>query len=78
MWDDPAFQSFGGEARNGLTIQRDGRGLASNGGPFWGAPFSSGAPFGMYDGSVRMIAYDNSGIIAALMTHDAGDVYTGP
>ena len=51
-WDDPAFQAYGGEARNGLTVQKDAPNLASNGGPFWGSAFSSGAPFGMYDGSV--------------------------
>ena len=77
-WDDPAFQAYGGEARNGLTVQKDAPNLASNGGPFWGSAFSSGAPFGMYDGSVRIINYDNTGIIQALMTHNAGDVYTGP
>ena len=77
-WDDPAFQAFGGEARDGLTVQRDAPNLASNGGPFWGAAFSSGAPFGMYDGSVRLIAYDSSGIIKPLMTHNGGDIYTGP
>ena len=44
MWDDPAFQTYGGEARNGLTIQRDAPSLPSNGEPFWGSAFSSGAP----------------------------------
>ncbi len=77
-WDDPAFQAFGGEARDGLTVQKDAPNLAANGGPFWGSVFSSGAPFGMYDGSVRMISYDGSGIILPLLTHNAGDIYNGP
>jgi len=77
-WDDGGFQVNGGSARHGLTIQRDAPGLASNGGPFWGAAFSGGAPFGMYDGSVRLITYDSSGILLPLLTHNAGDIYTGP
>jgi hypothetical protein len=77
-WDDPAFQAYGGEARNGLTVQPDGPNLPFNGGPFWGSPFSDGAPFVMYDGSVRTIAYDNTGVIQPLLTHNKGDVYTGP
>ena len=77
-WDDPVFQVYGGEARNGLTIQRDAPNLASNGGPFWVSAFSSGAPFVMYDGSVRLITFDNSGVISALMTHNGGDIYNGP
>ncbi|HTU23705.1 MAG TPA: DUF1559 domain-containing protein [Gemmataceae bacterium] len=77
-WDDPAFQTYGGEARNGLIVQKDALSLPSNGGPFWGAAFAGGAPFVMYDGSVRLINYDSSGIISALMTHNAGDIYTGP
>jgi prepilin-type N-terminal cleavage/methylation domain-containing protein len=77
-WDDPAFQCFGGEARNGLTVQRDALNLAGNGGPFWGSPLSGGAPFCMYDGSVRMISFDSSGIIGPLLTHNAVDTYTGP
>jgi prepilin-type N-terminal cleavage/methylation domain-containing protein len=76
-WDDPAFQSFGGEARNGTTVQHDAQNLPSNGGPFWGSAFSGGTPFGMYDGSVRLIYYDNSGILAPLLTHNAGDIYIG-
>jgi prepilin-type N-terminal cleavage/methylation domain-containing protein len=77
-WDDPAFHTFGGEARNGLTVQKDALNLASNGGPFWGAAYAGGAAFCMYDGSVRLITYDNTGIIAPLLTHNAGDIYTGP
>jgi hypothetical protein len=31
----------------------------------------------MYDGSVRLINYESTGIIAPLLTHNAGDIYTG-
>ena len=76
-WDDPAFQNMGGEIRAGSIIQRDAPSLAANGGPF-SAPFSSGAPFGMYDGSVRFIPYDTTGYIVPLLTSNKGDIYTGP
>ena len=76
--DDPAFQTYYGECRDGLIVQRDVANLPGNGWPFWGAPFAASAPFGMYDGSVRMIAYDATGYIGALLTHNVGDVYTGP
>jgi prepilin-type N-terminal cleavage/methylation domain-containing protein len=77
-WDDPAFQCFGGEARNGMTVQQDAPNLASNGGPFGGSPFAGGAPFCMYDASVRLINFDSTGIIGPLLTHNKGDIYTGP
>ena len=32
----------------------------------------------MYDGSVRMIAFDTTGYIQPLLTSNAGDIYTGP
>jgi hypothetical protein len=58
--------------------QKDALGLAYNGGPFWGAAFSGGAPFVMYDGSVRLIGYEITGTFSALMTHNAGDISTEP
>ncbi len=39
------------------------------------------APFCMYDGSVRMINYSATGtspLFGALLTSNAGDIYTGP
>ena len=61
-----------------LALHTDTPNLPANGGPFWGSAFSYGAPFGMYDGSVRMITFDNTGILKPLLTHNQGDLYTGP
>ena len=36
-WDDPGFQSNGGNVCDGVTIQRDGPSLPDNGGPFGAA-----------------------------------------
>ncbi len=82
-WDDGAFQCNGGEARLGIYVLKDAPSSAnlmgSNGGPFWGAPYSGGAPLGMYDGSVRMQQYDSTvGYALPLVTSNAGDLYTGP
>ncbi len=77
-WDDGAFQTNGGNTRNGTIVQKDASGLASNGGPFWGAAYAGGAPMGMYDGSVRMQQYDATGFVVPLLTSNAGDLYTGP
>jgi len=82
-WDDAAFRSWGGCNRAGWWILRDppgnNTGLVNNN---WGAPFSGGAPFVMYDGSVRMLQYVQDsvppGIIGPLLTANASDIYTGP
>ncbi len=83
-WDDSAFQSYGGDQRNGIYSFQDNAYKVPlygtcNGGPWWGAPYSGGFPIGMYDGSVRMMQYDASaGYLQALLTSNAGDIYTGP
>jgi prepilin-type N-terminal cleavage/methylation domain-containing protein len=59
-WEEVIYSGgYGGTGRGGTTIRRDTRGQGQ--GDYWGAPFSSGAPFVMCDGSVRMISYANSG-----------------
>jgi prepilin-type N-terminal cleavage/methylation domain-containing protein len=79
-WDDSAFQSFGGDQRNGIYSFRDQTVTTNcNGGPWWGAPYSGGFPIGMYDGSVRLMQFDGSvGYLTALLTSTQGDLYTGP
>jgi hypothetical protein len=42
----------------------------------WGAPYAGGCPFGMYDGSVRMIPYGFAGM-QALLTSNSGDIVVG-
>src|SRR5205807_2106053 len=54
-WDDCALRSWGGSLRNGPTIQQDSNGITAD--DQWGAPFTGGCPFVMYDGSVRMIPF---------------------
>jgi hypothetical protein len=41
----------------------------------WGAPFTAGAPFVLYDGSVRFIPYGYD--VTSLLTHNGGEVVTG-
>ena len=74
-WDDGGFQVNGGTVRDGQTVQKDAPGLGSNGGPFFGAPFSGGCPFVMYDGSVRSIPFGTN--ILALITSNQSDIYAG-
>jgi len=72
-WDDVAFQVNGGCLRAGAIIQQDSNGItASN---MWGAPFTGGTPFAMYDGSVRMISFGFDA--TPLLTHIGGEVITG-
>jgi prepilin-type N-terminal cleavage/methylation domain-containing protein len=82
-WDDGGFNTNGGSCRPGIFNLRDAPSSAnlmgSNGGPFWGSPYSSSTPFCMYDGSCRLIPFDSaSGFITQLMTHNQSDIYTGP
>jgi len=53
--------SFGTGRGTALIKKDDKSGTAQN---IWGSPFTSGCPFVMCDGSVRMIAYTQSGSVA--------------
>jgi prepilin-type N-terminal cleavage/methylation domain-containing protein len=73
-WDEPAYcGQWGGCLRQGTGVYRDVRGVnyANN----WGAPYSGGCPFSMYDGSVRMIpfGYDPTSF-STYLTSNAGDI----
>jgi prepilin-type N-terminal cleavage/methylation domain-containing protein len=60
-WDEDIYSgNYGGTQRsaNGIFQDKIGNGGASNN---WGSPYPAGAPFGMCDGSVRMINYSFSG-----------------
>jgi len=92
-WDDAGFSVNGGSVRNGVIIQADAPNLSSNGGALWGSPYPAGAPFVMYDGSVRFVGYSASGspnnaspwyaannanaFVGALLTSNQGDIYSG-
>jgi hypothetical protein len=78
-WDDPLFWTGGGVCRGSPKLYHDPSGTTSL--SDWGAPYASGAPFVMYDGSVRLIPYSASGaapLFGALLTPSLGDLYTGP
>jgi prepilin-type N-terminal cleavage/methylation domain-containing protein len=65
-WDQVIFSGgYGGTGRASNFIVKDaiGDGYNNNGGE-WGSPFTAGTPFGMCDGSVRMINYTMSGSAA--------------
>jgi hypothetical protein len=73
-WEETAYESAGGAGRWDKNVIRD-QSLGSGNGWWnnnWGAPFSTGAPFVMYDGSVRFIAYGVD--ITQLLTHNATDI----
>jgi len=60
-WDEGIYAGgYGGTQRYGLTLIKD---AVNNGGNSnnWGAPYSGGVPFGMVDGSARLISYSFSG-----------------
>jgi prepilin-type N-terminal cleavage/methylation domain-containing protein len=62
-WEENIYSGgYGGTGRGGDGIFKDDRNRGQ--GDYWGAPFSSGAPFVMFDGSVRMISYSMSGTVA--------------
>jgi len=62
-WEENIYSGgYGGTGRGGNNIRRDTRGYGQ--GDYWGSPFSSGCPFVMCDGSVRMISYSASGTAA--------------
>jgi prepilin-type N-terminal cleavage/methylation domain-containing protein len=71
-WDEAAFYGgFGGTARSGWQVVSDA--LTSSGGQnSWGAPFSSGAPFAFYDGSVRMFRFGVD--LTTWLTSSGGEV----
>jgi len=58
-WEEIIYSGgYGGTGRGQPIIKRDTRGQGQ--GDYWGSPFSSGAPFVFFDGSVRMISYSMS------------------
>jgi hypothetical protein len=62
-WDENIYSGgYGGTGRNSNVILKDAIGVAY--GNDWGSPFTSGCPFGMVDGSVRLINYNFSGSTA--------------
>ena len=78
-WDDPGLSNNGGSNGNGAIIAHNIPNESNNGGGCWGSPYSSGAPLGMYDGSVRMLPFDSTQFfLYQLLTPNAGDIYTGP
>jgi prepilin-type N-terminal cleavage/methylation domain-containing protein len=59
-WEECIFTGgYGGTGRGSGVIQKDSPALGQ--GDYWGSPFSSGAPFVYFDGSVHLINYTNSG-----------------
>jgi len=79
--DTSSWVVEGNNTRNGSQSQRDTAVPANgdHGRPGWGAPYSGGSPFVMYDGSVRLLQFDTSGtFLYALLTSMGGDIYTGP
>jgi len=63
-WDECIYSGgYGGTCRSGNLIIKDFPGNGGNNN-YWGAPFSSGAPFVFVDGSVRMINFSLSGSAA--------------
>ncbi len=76
-WDEPAFTANGGVERSTGVVQKDPSASsgtqASND---WGSPFTSGCPFVMYDGSVRFISFGTD--VSAYLTHNGGEVVSGP
>jgi prepilin-type N-terminal cleavage/methylation domain-containing protein len=56
-WDECIYSGgYGGTGRSGNVILQDAPGNGGNTND-WGAPYTSGCPFVMCDGSVRSIAY---------------------
>ncbi len=72
-WDDVAFVGFGGCNRSGSTVQKDSNSITADN--MWGSPFTSGAPFVMYDGSVRFISFGYD--VTNLLTDNGGEVIVG-
>jgi len=59
-WEENIYSGgYGGTGRGANLIRRDTKGIGQT--DCWGSPFSSGCPFVMCDGSVRMINYSLSG-----------------
>jgi prepilin-type N-terminal cleavage/methylation domain-containing protein len=73
-WEETAYMSAGGSSRWDKNVIKD-KSLGSGNSWWnnnWGAPFATGAPFVMYDGSVRFITYGVD--ITQLLTHNATDI----
>jgi len=73
-WDDPLFASLGGIYRGGTNVTQDQSTASYTANNQWGAPFTGGAPFVMYDGSVRMIPFGTD--LSSFLTHNGGEVIT--
>ncbi|HVS35965.1 MAG TPA: DUF1559 domain-containing protein [Gemmataceae bacterium] len=77
-WDEPLYAGgWGGTERNGTGIYKDAPGVPYAGN--WGAPYSGGAPFAMYDGSVRLVPHGfDANSFFTYLTHNKGDVPAVP
>jgi len=74
QWDDAYFAALGGCSRSGTGVTQDQSTATFTTNNQWGAPFTGGAPFVMYDGSVRMIPFGTD--VTAFLTHNGGEVIT--
>jgi prepilin-type N-terminal cleavage/methylation domain-containing protein len=71
-WDETAFYGgFGGTGRSGPQVVSDAR-TSKGGQNSWGSPFSSGAPFLFYDGSVHVMAFGTD--LSPFLTSSGGEV----
>jgi hypothetical protein len=82
-WNECSWEATSNNSRDGIYSYQDNNATLAKdthyGAEMWGGPYAGGFPICMYDGSVRMMQYDASaGYLRALMTSNAGDIYTGP
>jgi prepilin-type N-terminal cleavage/methylation domain-containing protein len=83
VWNESSFEATSNNSRDGIYSYQDTNPALKPGAPYgaemWGGPYPGGFPIGMYDGSVRIMQYDQSaGYLKPLITSNAGDIYTGP
>jgi prepilin-type N-terminal cleavage/methylation domain-containing protein len=77
-WDEPIWSAgWGGCERNGTGIYKDVPGVNFAGN--WGSPYAGVCPFGLYDGSVRLISYSYpAASFGTYLTSNAGDIPATP